>query len=80
MLSYAGRATVLSGVVATYAPYDDVPTVMSTLDGAPVTIYDPAADAPTPEDFLARVGAALGTTVIGEARARAGALHLDRPL
>ena len=66
VLSYAGRATVLSGLVATYAPYDDVPTVTGTLDGAPVTVYDPAADAPTPEDFLARVGAALGTTVIGE--------------
>jgi hypothetical protein len=66
VLTYAGRSAVLSDLVATYAPYDDVPTVTGTLDGAPVTIYDPAADTPTPEDFLARASAALGTTVIGE--------------
>jgi hypothetical protein len=65
-LSYGGRATILSGLVATYAPDAEVPTVTGALDGAPVTIYDSAADTPTPEDFLARVGAALGTTVIGE--------------
>ncbi len=65
-LSYAGRATVLSSLVATYAPDDETPTVTALLDGAPVTVYDPAATPPTPDDFLARVSAALGTSVIGD--------------
>jgi hypothetical protein len=31
-----------------------------------VTVYDPVATPPTPDDFLARVGAALGTGVAGD--------------
>jgi hypothetical protein len=65
-LSHAGRAAVLSSLVATYAPDDETPTVTALLDGAPVTVYDPGSTPPTPDDFLARVSAALGTSVIGE--------------
>jgi hypothetical protein len=65
-LSYAGRATVLSSLVATYAPDEETPTVTARLDGVPVTVYDPAATPPTPDDFLARVSAALGTGVTGD--------------
>ncbi len=65
-LAYGGRATVLSSLVATYAPDDETPTVTALLDGAPVTVYDPGATPSTPDDFLARVSAALGTSVIGE--------------
>jgi hypothetical protein len=64
-LSYGGRSTVVAGLVATYAPYADVPTVTGMVDGAPVTVADPNVSG-APDDFLARVGGALGTTVFGE--------------
>ena len=66
MLRCAGRATVLPSLVASYAPDDQTPTVTALLDGASVTVYDPAATPPTLDDFLARVSAALGTSVIGD--------------
>ncbi len=65
VLSYGGRSTVVAGLTATYAPYRDVPTVTGTVDGAPVTVSDPNSNS-APDDFLARVSAALGTSVVGE--------------
>jgi hypothetical protein len=64
-LSYGGRSTVVANLVATYAPHADAPTVTGTVDGAPVTVADPDANE-APDEFKALVGAALGTTVVGE--------------
>jgi hypothetical protein len=69
-LSYGGRSTVLADLAVSYALSGDgtsIPTVAGTLDGAPLTIAS-EPDNPNPrltDDFLARVGAALGTTVSG---------------
>jgi hypothetical protein len=74
-LSDNGRSTVLANLTISYtraAQRELVPTVTATLDGSPVTVAaDVAADPgdphpPLTNDFVARVGAALGTQVVGD--------------
>ena len=69
-LSYGGRTTVVAGLAVSYTLASDgssLPTVAGTIDGAAVTIASEPGN-PNPrltDDFLARVSAALGTTVSG---------------
>ncbi|MEN3284172.1 MAG: hypothetical protein V7607_5312 [Solirubrobacteraceae bacterium] len=69
-LSYGARTTVVAGLAVSYTLAGDgasIPTVAGTIDGAPVTIAsEPGSSNPRlTDDFLARVGTALGTTVSG---------------
>jgi hypothetical protein len=69
-LSYGGRTTVVAGLAVSYTLAGDgasVPTIAGTVDGVPVTIASEpnSANPLLSGDFLARVSAALGTTVTG---------------
>ncbi len=68
-LSFNGRTAILAGLTVTYTPTGgELPdtAITGTLDGAPVTIADDPDNPNTlTDDFLARVGAALGTAVGG---------------
>jgi hypothetical protein len=77
VLSYDGRTTILAGLKVTYTPTGgELPNtaVTGNLDGVPVTIADDPDNPNTlTDDFLARVGTALGTAVggtIGEVEPR----------
>jgi hypothetical protein len=72
-MSYNGRSTVLADLMVSYAPPaggvgSPIPTVTGTLDGSPVTVATSTTQ-PTPpltDEFLARVGSALGRQVVGQ--------------
>jgi hypothetical protein len=80
-LSYGERSTVIGALSVTYTLEGSlmsipVPTLHGTLDGAPVTIgaMESASGGKLDDDFVARMGTALGTQFSGGA---IGALGFD---